>query len=58
MINKKNNASVVLESDFSDSDMSVDLPNQIEIENISDDEISIDSDNVSIKIIIIIKNYL
>ena len=45
MNSENDNASIVLESDFSDSDMSVDLPKKIEIENISDDEISIESDD-------------
>ena len=47
MNSKNDNASIVLESDFSDSDMSVDLPKEIEIENLSDDEISIESDDIS-----------
>jgi hypothetical protein len=47
MNSENDNASIVLESDFSDSDMSVDLPKKIEIKNISDDEISIESDDIS-----------
>lgn len=47
MNSENDDASIVLESDFSDSDMSVDLPKKIEIENLSDDEISIESDDIS-----------